>query len=315
MSNWFDFLLVAGQMLEMASTSLCELVADEGAPQGSGHARHVARQALMTLRGMRMIRVVRIMRVLHLVPHLRMLLISLVFSLKSLLWVIMLIFICILVFGLVLTQIVTNHKVAIGREAFEGQEALEEFFGTLDRTMLALYEVISEGMHWSELAKALMVNISPWLVYVMILYSAFSVFAMMNVLTAFFCDNISKAAEEDKQVLLLQDMWNQFKDLGGQQITEDVFMARVGQPYMARYLAELELTAEDIKDTHFFQLIDKDGSGGLDVDELMTGCMRLTNHAKFIDIAGLSYMFKLEQEAAAEHRAWIRLKLENLAAM
>lgn len=231
---------------------------------------------------------------------------------KSLVWVILLILMCILVFGLVLTQIVTNHKINVGRGDFEEQEALEEFFGTLDRTMLVLYEVISEGMHWAELADPLMVHISPWLVYIMILFSLFSVFAMMNVLTAFFCDNISKAAEEDKEVLLLQDMWNQFKDLGNQQITEDVFMARVGEPYMARYLAELELSADDIKDSHFFQLVDKDGSGGLDVDELMTGCMRLTSRAKNIDVASLTYMFQKEQQVAAQHRAWMRAKLENV---
>merc|ERR1712232_585543 len=58
-------------------------------------------------------------------------------------------------------------------------------------------------------------------------------------------------------------------------------------PEMQRYLSSLELTAEDCKANKFFELLDVDGSGDLDVDELISGCLRLRGSAKQIDVCFL----------------------------
>lgn len=261
----------------------------------------------MCLRTMRIVRVIRIMRILHLVPNLRMLLISFAFSVKSLGWIIMLVFMTILVFGMIITQIVTYHKVSVGRQRMEEQEKLQELFGSLGSSMLVLYQAISDGIHWSELAEPLMHDISPFLVVVLLVYSLVSCFAMMNVLTAFFCQKVSKAGDEDRQVILLQDMFQEFRACaeGDGIITEDEFMDHLHDPPMQRYLAEMEISADDVKDSHLFQLIDRDGSGGVDVDELMTGCMRLTSPAKGIDVAGIAYDLRVEIQRADSHRQWV----------
>merc|ERR1719386_577592 len=57
------------------------------------------------------------------------------------------------------------------------------------------------------------------------------------------------------------------------------------------FLATLELEASDAWE--LFKLLDSDDSQTIDIDEFVTGCMRLKGNAKAIDIAKISYDFKM----------------------
>merc|ERR1712137_793293 len=115
-------------------------------------------------------------------------------------WTMVLIFLITFGFGIFLTQVVTDHKLALEEEEVEKQEALEEFYGTLVRSMFFLYQAISDGVHWGELAEPLVKDVSPWAAFAFIVYTAFVIFAMMNVVTAFFVESALKSAQgEEKQ--------------------------------------------------------------------------------------------------------------------
>ena len=50
-----------------------------------------------------------------------------------------------------ITEIVTTYKVSVGRSAMESDEdliILEEYYGSLSRTMLMLYMVVTAGTEW-----------------------------------------------------------------------------------------------------------------------------------------------------------------------
>merc|ERR1712190_355043 len=130
---------------------------------------------------------------------------------------------------------------------------------------------------------------------------------MMNVLTAFFVETAVKAGVEDKRRHMVNNMWNVFekKDTGAEEdfsITEGEFNARMNDERMKAYLREVELEADDMKDAHFFQLIDKDASGSVDLHELIAGCVRLTQTARAVDVAALGYEIDQERQAQEEFR-------------
>jgi hypothetical protein len=296
-------------------------VADLLYPVIVGSDKKVSTKATLCLRILRMARFARISRILHLVPNFRMLVISILFSLKSLLWVILLISISTLIFGTVLTSLVTDYRIDTEAEAAHGQrlleehageltgqelqaEKLKEYFGTLDRSMLVLYMIISDGIHWAEIAEPLEKCVGRSTIIIFIAYSLLSVMAMMNVLTAFFVETAVKAGVEDKRAHQINDMWTLFDKQAGPAgvINEDEFNAQIDTPQMAHFLKEMELEVEDMRGSHFFQILDVDNSGTVDLKELVAGCIRLTQGAKTIDVASLAYTMEQEQQAQEAFR-------------
>merc|ERR1712151_595942 len=165
-------------------------------------------------------------------------------------------------------------------------------------------------------AEPLVKCVSPWSVLIYIAYTLLSVLAMMNVLTAFFVETAVKAGVEDKRRHMVNNMWNVFEKKSGTEedfsITEGEFNARMDDDRMKAYLREVELEAEDMKDAHFFQLIDKDSSGSVDLPELIAGCVRLTATARAVDIAALGWEIDQERQAQEEFRQRVTVALGNL---
>jgi len=271
------------------------------------------------LRVLRVARILRITRLLHLMPEFQTLVVSIMSSLKSLTWVFLLVIITTSVFGVILTQIVTDHKTALGREEVENshQEVLEEYFGSVGMAMLRLYMTISDGMHWAELADPMMEFCSPWTSLIFVVYSAFVTFAMMNVVTAFFVETALRVAQEDYQMNMtrqLLDLFQKADTSHDETITSDEFMSHLDEPFMLDYLQKLQLSPDQVKDSHFFQLLDTNNDGIVDPSELMSGCVRLMGPAKAVDLAGLAFDFRQEQSINAKHRAQVRSMLRSISA-
>jgi Ca2+-binding EF-hand superfamily protein len=310
--NWFNCFDSSLVVLQVADLLYPVLVGSDEKLNSTG---------TLFLRIMRMARFARISRILHLVPNFRMLVMSILFSLKSLMWVILLISISTLIFGTILTQLVTDYRsdengevaVAGPQEEAEQQLKLQEYFGTLDRSMLVLYMIISDGIHWAEIAEPLEKCVGRSTIFIFITYSLLSVMAMMNVLTAFFVETAVKAGSEDKRAHQINDLWTLFDKQKGPtgDIYESDFIRQLDDPRMARFLKEMDLDVEHIENSHLFQILDRDKNGTVDLEELVSGCVRLTQGAKAIDVASLAYTFEQEQKAQDKFRQRVLLSLSS----
>jgi len=238
------------------------------------------------LRLLRVIRMLRVARFIEIIPELRTLIVSITDSLTSLLWTLVLIMLMTYAYGVVLTQIVTDHKIQLGRERMEEQEILLHHYGTLEKSMLTLYQTISDGVHWGEIMEPLAEHCSPWLALAFVLYMAFVLFAMMNTVTAFFVESALRNAAEDTRKTLTQSLMETFQSGGVNTngITEQQFEGKFGEETMQNYLKVLGLDPRSAKESRVFDLIDSDGSGSVDVDELIDGAMKLTGPARAIDL-------------------------------
>ena len=106
----------------------------------------------------RLIRRWRVIRTVKAFNNLRIVGVCIARSMVPLASLFFLLFLVIYFSGVFITEIVTTYKVSVGRSAMESDEdliILEEYYGSLSRTMLMLYMVVTEGTEWQLLVDPL----------------------------------------------------------------------------------------------------------------------------------------------------------------
>merc|ERR1719478_255077 len=124
-----------------------------------------------------------------------------------------------------MTQFVTEAVREHGPEGPEDEEIRENLegmvmrFGSVSTGMISLYQAISGGKDWDDFADPLAKGVSPLLLYMFCLYTAFFYFAVLNVVTGMFCTEAISVSAEDRDHLVedelrkTMDMVSQFKQL------------------------------------------------------------------------------------------------------
>jgi len=289
--NYFDVFVVALQIFDVVMQIKQSHIMDETELNG-----------LSSLRMLRMVRIMRLGRVFHLVPSLRKLIVSISETLGHIWWPMMLILSVTYLYGVLLTQVVTEHKKSVPEDKLEQQEELLEYYGSLDKSMLTLFETVSEGIHWGEVLKPLSVYCSPWLTLAFLGYVCFVLFAIMNVITAFFVEASMAAAASEHKNFLAKQLWGIFEKQEGCGISSQEFYAQADHPQMKDFFEELKLSPEEAAESNLFEILDADSSGTIEVQELVDGCQRLLGSAKQVDLAMFIRSFNEEVIAAREHR-------------
>eukprot|EP00971_Amphidinium_carterae_P252741 5017929-Amphidinium_carterae.1 len=156
-----------------------------------GHARIM--KAVRTFRIFRMLRLARHLRPLRILVH------SLLKTLRSLVWTGILVCVIMYLFAILFTDAVTTKLISTGLR--KGRPAdMEEYFGSLPKSMFSLFKACTGGMNWSFLADSIHHAGSLWLC-VFIFYISFAMFALLNVVTGIFCQSaIESAAHDDDMV-------------------------------------------------------------------------------------------------------------------
>jgi len=268
--NWFDFLVVSLQWFE----DLAKLLFGGTGGMNLGFLR--------ILRTLRIIRIMRLARVLHLVVELRTMVASITASLKPLLWAMLLFSMLIYAVAVALTQTVNELRQG-GRKH---DEELDKYFGNLGIAVLSLWECISGGIDWQDMAGPLIRNVSPLMGLFFAIYVAFSVLAMMNVITGIFVDNATTYAQQDKDMYVVKHVINLFKqgDLTSQgDITWKVFQQKLATRELKELFQAVDVDQADAES--LFKLIDVDESGTVTPEELIRGWIRLRGPAKALDLS------------------------------
>merc|ERR1712217_676719 len=199
---------------------------------------------------------------------------------------------------------------------------LQLFWGSLPASMFTLFKSICGGLSWHDCIIPLN-DLGLLYVGLFTIFIAFSVFAVMNVVTAVFCQSAIESAQNDRDLVTMDllktndKLYKQFVALfgemdsdGSRSITmnevEDVLM----QPYTHAYLQSLGICVTDA--WTLLKLIDKDRSGTIDLEEFVHGCMSLQGEAKAVHVATLAYDQCTLMEALEGFMDSVNQQLERL---
>ncbi|CAE8606270.1 unnamed protein product, partial [Polarella glacialis] len=303
--NWFDFLVVGSSLVEIALMTLAEAGSD-GESLSMSHIR-----VFRLLRIARVFRGIRVMRILRFVRSLRTLLYSILMTLKSLVWTLILLSVIFYGFGVAFTQATADYCREQAVDASGDMNALPTctnpdltmYWSSLPRSMYTLFKAVSGGLSWHQASQPLAET--GWLpVLFFIAFIAFTYFAVLNVVTGVFCQNAIESAQTDKELAVMVQLANKthyvkamrtlFTELdedSSKTITIDEFEAKLKDERFAAYLESIDIDSGDA--WTLFKLIDCDQSGCIDVEEFVSGCLQLRGAAKAIHIAKMGYENKI----------------------
>mmetsp|Transcript_66684 Transcript_66684/g.168165 ORF Transcript_66684/g.168165 Transcript_66684/m.168165 type:complete len:602 (-) Transcript_66684:148-1953(-) len=255
---------------------------------------------LRVIRILRVTRAFRVIRLLKFFRELRLMISSMMTSLKPLMWTMLVLMVLFYIFGIMLAQ-GTSFYCSDARDACVTSEGrrLQERFGSLDTSILSLFEAMSNGVSWGILYDILRpLNFSYRLVF--IVYISFALFAMVNVVTSVFVDGAVQSSNRDHDNLIQEELRHKEEYIASMHtlfiemdddnsgfISLDEFRQAIHDERIVAYFHVLGLAIEDVET--LFVLLDRDRTGAIDIEEFLLGCMKLKGEAKSLDLAKLTY--------------------------
>eukprot|EP00746_Dinoflagellata_sp_MGD_P101070 gnl/MRDRNA2_/MRDRNA2_41161_c0_seq1.p1 gnl/MRDRNA2_/MRDRNA2_41161_c0~~gnl/MRDRNA2_/MRDRNA2_41161_c0_seq1.p1 ORF type:complete len:658 (+),score=96.67 gnl/MRDRNA2_/MRDRNA2_41161_c0_seq1:124-2097(+) len=256
------------------------------------------------LRVLRLVRVMRVIRVLRFFSELRIMVQSIMNSVKSLGWTLILLLMVIYVFGVCLTQATT--EVVTGSRSCEScsQDDLDVllwYFGDLGLTLFSLFAAQSGGITWDVIVHPL-AKVSHWMAFLFVFYIALSMYTIMNVVTGVFVTDAARAAKQDEDNVIAMEIQHQqhyqqnilriFQEAdldNSGTLTLDEIQTLLGDVRVKVFLKSLELEVWEVK--AFFSLLDAEKKGFVDIDSFIEGCLRIKGQARNMDLQAM----KMEQ--------------------
>lgn len=267
--NLFDFFVVSAQILEIGLSFI---------ETGLGVSFNL-------LRVLRLIRVIRLARALRLIADLRTIVSSIASSMKPLFWTGILLFMVVYVVGVYTTQMVLSRKIANREANVPTPESLELYWGSLTRSIISLFQSISGGIDWDQVARPLVDDVSIEMGIMFAAYIGFTTFCMLNVVTGVFIESVMNNARSENQLRTMNNVTQMLNVLdmkkdGG--ITWEDFKENLERKEMKQFFKTIDVDIEHAQT--LFELLDVDHSGCVDADEFMHGCLRLWSPPKGLDL-------------------------------
>lgn len=293
--NIFDFTLVFLQISEEVVTAVVYT---------DSTSRTVNLSFMRILRVLRLVRIVRLVRVLRLIRELRTLVESIASTMTSLLWTVVLLLLLIFVVGICFTQVVADVATESPQLLQEGTDTFE-FYGSLMRSVMSLYQSITSGVSWRE-ASVPLERHSAVMGLVFAVYIAFAALAMLNVITGVFVESAMASAREENTVTVvsrMREIVHQMKIGDSGQMTWEQFEGQLDNPVMEAYFKSIDLSVTEARS--LFLLLDIDDQGYIDVEEFIAGCCRIHGPAKAIDLTTLMCQVRKLHMELREHALWV----------
>ncbi|CAE7259023.1 Scn9a [Symbiodinium natans] len=257
---------------------------------------------LSTLKAMRIVRLTRVLKTAHFlrifrfIMALRMLVQSILHTMKALFWALLLLGLIVYVFGILFAQAAYDYVSDPANPALppEVQERYERYFESLLKSMLAMFMSITGGVSWEEVITPLM-YVSPFWPACFVFFIAFSYLAVLNVVTAVFCQSAIESAQNDHATVIqnmldnkeqhlqkLRSLFHKIGDSQGAGITYRMFEEKLSSATVREYFETLGLDVWD--PWAFFKLLDSDGGGVVELEEFFLGCLRFSGEATAMEV-------------------------------
>jgi len=313
--NYFDLLVVAAQLVQEAIEFF--------RPSSEGNDADNLR-ILRVLRVLRIVRIFRLVRVLHLIGELRTIVSSIMGSFRSLFWTVILLLLLMYIVGVWFLQSVTDHFIE--RTYFDsdgdyvayssGEEKLKLHFSSLAQTVLSLWQSLSGGVDWSDVANPLISEVQPLLGIAFAGFIAFALLALMNVVTGVFVQTALNTAEREEENFLTDQIIQLFHKCRNEDhwgyINQEDLEQRLDDPDMANEWKNINVSADEAK--YVFALLDVEESGEVQFEEFLSACLRLKGNAKSLDMLIQLQESRQTKKVLEDTLAHLHQTMENISA-
>ncbi|CAL1166896.1 unnamed protein product [Cladocopium goreaui] len=310
--NVFDLLLVGVQLLEELLMALSSGGDGAGTVQGTvGALQQMSPTTLLRIaRVLRAVRVLRILRIALMAEDLRLLVSCLLYCSKPFFWTAVLLGLMIYIVAIYLTQIVLVYRVEgdIGVSL-----SLEPYFGSVPQSMLSLFQGMTGGIDWENMVTPVFRDISTLAGSMLVLFMAFAILGVMNVVTGTFVQNAICRAEEVKDMQRAMKARRLFKSLDDDetgQISFKEILNHTKDREVLAFFRDLDIEPSEAK--FLFDMLDINQSGSIDFEEFLNGCIRLQGSAKAIDMLVVTRETRLAFEQLSGHMRRFQAELSIL---
>jgi len=154
-----------------------------------------------------------------------------------------------------------------------------------------LYQAITGGVSWKEIVD--MPDVEGFSTMVVILYVAFVLFAIMNIVTGLFLASALASAKRDNNQFLTRVALKIFQQADKKAtgiVTWKEFEECLAYDEVRMHFDALGLDVEEAK--KLFMLLDKERSGQISFDDFILGSVRLHGPARALDLAVIGDAFR-----------------------
>lgn len=281
--NWFDLVVVLEAVVDILFLILGNESEDEG---GWSNLR-----AIRSLKSVKLLRVLRVARIIHFTAAFRQFMHSTVVALKLLIWALVLL-------GLVVYMFAVFFTSAVNFEHPEWGETLRVYFGSVGDSAMTLCQSILGGLSWREAVLPLRYSDGLYEL-VFLLYFCISYLTVLNVVTGVFTSVAIRTSEFDPDLLAIsaaQEVRHRakiakrlFEFLDADE-SGKVTLAELEESWssgaMTGLLQSLGINTQD--SWLLFNLLDCDGDGLIEFEELCEGIKKLTGNAVQMELTRLT---------------------------
>eukprot|EP00930_Biecheleria_cincta_P007370 TRINITY_DN108584_c0_g1_i1.p1 TRINITY_DN108584_c0_g1~~TRINITY_DN108584_c0_g1_i1.p1 ORF type:complete len:569 (-),score=77.50 TRINITY_DN108584_c0_g1_i1:201-1907(-) len=242
---------------------------------------HHALGIIRMTRALRLIRILRSPIFLRLTHQLRAFIISILDSVQAFLWGIFLILVITYAFSIYITSQVAKFRK---EHQNEHHPRLVRDFGSTFQTMRSLLVGMLNGTQWYDTAAPLGAC-DAWLVFVVAAYMTICILGILNMVTGVFVTNAMKHVDRDKLAVLkiqLTDIFHRSDTNLSGTLTMEELDERLEIPELLTDLQEIDLRPEDART--IFHLLDEQGTGDIDITEMVAAAVHLQGPAKALDL-------------------------------
>lgn len=267
------------------------------------HIMHVHNLAAITKIGemIRTGRVLRILKCLRLSSTFQVILSKILFSVKSLFWVCLLVFMLLYVVAVCIAQGVVEymngqqHEVGFDPSSLSSNgKVIFENFGSVEKAIYTLFESITGGKIWGHAADSLS-DVHDFYSALFIIFIAITTLSVLNIVTGIFVDATIMSgkhqrhemmdAERTQQEMQAQHLREVFCEIDADsngRVPLEEFEKLLQDSEVCMFLESLKISTADVK--RLFKMLDQDGSGEIMLDEFVNGCMHLQGGARNFDV-------------------------------
>jgi len=255
---------------------------------------------LRILRLMKMLKVFRMFQLMRSLKELRLIVGSMMSSMKTMVWAVCLILAVCFMFGICFVQACTNFLEDPVNDIHK--EDLLVWWGSVGTSINALFIASMGGTDWADIADTLK-PVGMFYYYLFLCYIGFFLTVVTNTLTSLFVESAMAAADKDqaavvqaeleqkdKYIAKLQGWYDTLDSDGDGFVSLEEFMAQADRAEMIEFCVEMEISIMDVQ--QFFMVLSSNGRRSVDLETFIIGCIKLRGTAKSIDLMDLYWEHK-----------------------